>query len=38
VTILSKDCSSNKKKTHQDYEDETNHRNAMKILELLFDE
>jgi hypothetical protein len=38
VTIFSEDCSSNQKKAQQDYEDETNHQNAMKILEFFLDE
>jgi hypothetical protein len=38
MTTLSEDCSSNQEKAQQDYEDETNHQNAMKILEFLFDE
>jgi succinate dehydrogenase hydrophobic anchor subunit len=32
MTIFSKDCSSNQEKTQQNYEEETNHRNAMKIF------
>jgi hypothetical protein len=38
MTIFSKDCSSNQEKAQQNHEDETNHRDAMKIFKRFFDD
>jgi hypothetical protein len=38
MTIFSEDCSSDQEKTQQDHEDETNHRDAMKIFKRFSDD
>jgi hypothetical protein len=38
MTTLSEDCSSDQEKAQQDHEDETNHRDAMKIFKRLSDD
>jgi hypothetical protein len=38
MTILSEDCSSDQEKTQQDYENETDHQNAIKIFKFFFDD
>jgi hypothetical protein len=38
MTTFSEDCSSDQEKAQQNYENETNHRNTMKIFKLFFDD